>query len=289
MNERCKGKTVFQFGEYVNHPSSTTYIYQDANVEHFMRLSQENRSLFDYAVGSLNNTAYLKSRSALQNEYYESATGIFCMGHWLKDYLINECHVSEEKVVHVGGGFNLKLDNIQPSANKTKTKILFVGRNFERKGGLITVEAFKLLKRRMPEAELFVAGPKENPVNEVIDGYHFLGDLNFDEVNHYFNECDIFCMPSYFEAYGLVFIEALASGLPCIGRDCYEMPYFIENGKTGLLLKNDSVEELAGMMQELLTNDTYRNNCGRKKEWYIKEYSWDTVAERMYKFMTQQK
>ena len=48
--------------------------------------------------------------------------------------------------------------------------------------------------------------------------------------------CDVFCMPSYFEAYGLVFVEALTFGLPCIGRNCYEMPYFIEDGKTGLLL-----------------------------------------------------
>lgn len=289
LNNKCKGKIVFQFGEYVDHPSSKTYIYQDLNVEHLLMLSRENRELFHYAVGTHDSTDFLVDRCALQNQYYHSSTGIFCMGHWLKEYLIKECHVPAEKVTHVGGGINLKLDKIQPSENKTNTKILFVGRDFKRKGGLITVEAFKLLKRKMPNAELFVAGPKENPINETVSGYHFLGDLNFDEVNHYFNECDIFCMPSYFEAYGLVFVEALASGLPCIGRDCYEMPYFIEDEKTGLLLKNDSAEELAGMMQELLTNDTYKKNVAAKKGWYIKEYSWDTVAERMYKFIILQK
>ena len=56
--------------------------------------------------------------------------------------------------------------------------------------------------------------------------------------------CDVFCMPSYFEAYGLVFVEALTFGLPCIGRNCYEMPYFIEEGKTGLLRKRIGIHVL---------------------------------------------
>lgn len=287
LNNICKEKMVFQFAEYVNHPSAKTYIYQDLNVEYLLMLSRNNQELYQYAWGNKCDANFWVDRCNLQNEYYQSATGIFCMGHWLKEYLIKECNIPYEKVVHVGGGINLKLDKIHPTKNKTKTKILFVGRDFKRKGGFITIEAFKLLKRQMPNAELFVAGPKENPIKENIAGFHYLGDLNFDEVNRYFNECDIFCMPSYFEAYGLVFVEALASGLPCIGRDCYEMPYFIEEGKTGLLLKNDSAEELAGKMYELLTNDTYKNNVAAKKEWYIKEYSWDTVAERMYRFITQ--
>ena len=133
--------------------------------------------------------------------------------------------------------------------------------------------------------ELFVIGPRVNPINEEIAGYHYLGDLNFNEVSVYFREFDIFCMPSYFEAYGLVFIEALASGLPCIGRDCYEMPYFIDEGKTGLLLKNDSPEELASLMSELLINKKYKENVEAMKLWYISEYSWDSVAKRMYDFI----
>ena len=93
--------------------------------------------------------------------------------------------------------------------------------------------------------------------------------------------CDVFCMPSYFEAYGLVFVEALTFGLPCIGRNCYEMPYFINDGKTGLLLENDDPHELASLMQQILDNDTFSQNVVSNRPNYIQEYSWSTVAERI--------
>ncbi len=92
-------------------------------------------------------------------------------------------------------------------------------------------------------------------------------------------------MPSIFEAYGLVFIEALSFGLPCIGRDAYEMPYFIEDGVTGLLLKENNAVVLANMMDDLLSNEVIKENVKKKRDWYLKEYSWDTVAERIGKVM----
>lgn len=95
--------------------------------------------------------------------------------------------------------------------------------------------------------------------------------------------CDIFCMPSYFEAYGLVFVEALTFGLPCIGRDCYEMPYFIDEGNTGLLLRHDDPHELATLMLTLLHDPAYQHRVSSLRPHYLQEYSWDAVAERMAK------
>lgn len=116
-----------------------------------------------------------------------------------------------------------------------------------------------------------------------------MGQLPFDEVANLYNTCDIFCMPSYFEAYGLVFVEALSFGLPCIGRNCYEMPYFIEEGQTGLLLKNDDANELAGLMERLLKDERMKENVKAKSDYYLKEYSWDSVALRMKNVIEQQK
>ena len=184
----------------------------------------------------------------------------------------------------MSGGINVDSSLIHPQ-NKTNNKVLFVGKDFKRKGGYVTYEAFKLLREQGEDVELYVAGPATNPIDNPVRGYHYIGQVKFETVAELFNRCDIFCMPSYFEAYGLVFIEALTFGLPCIGRNCYEMPYFIEEGKTGLLLKQDKAEELAGMMRELLSNQTYKQNVKDKHDYYVSEYSWDTVARRMKEAM----
>lgn len=59
------------------------------------------------------------------------------------------------------------------------------------------------------------------------------------------------------------------------------MPYFIDDGKTGLLLINDDPHELASLMQQILDNDSFSQNVVSNRQNYIREYSWSTVAERI--------
>ena len=108
-------------------------------------------------------------------------------------------------------------------------------------------------------------------------------NLKYSELVYYYNLCDVFCMPSKFEAYGLVFAEALAFGLPCIGRDAFEMPYFIDDGKTGFLLKSEDSNELSELMRKALESDEMKRNVVDKRAFYLYEYSWNTVINRIAK------
>lgn len=281
--KRTKGK-VLQMSGIVDSDSETqSYIYNDLSVSYVDYMKDHLPEVFAVSDFQLANPAVIHRQAVLQSQFYENCSGIFCMGHWLRNFLVST-GLSEDKVIHVGGGVNLDCRLIRPQ-NKTNSKILFVGKDFKRKGGYITYEAFKLLREQGEDVELYVAGPVKNPIADPIDGYHFVGQVKFDTVAELFNKCDIFCMPSYFEAYGLVFIEALTFGLPCIGRDCYEMPYFIDEGKTGLLLKNDNASELAELMRALLHSDSFKKNVAARHDYYLKEYSWDAVAKRMKEAM----
>ena len=203
------------------------------------------------------------------------------MGNWLKKSLIERLNISPERVHHVGGGVNLNITKIKDNI-KENNKILFVGRDFERKGGFLVLEAFKILKNSKKDAELHIEGPATCPFDNNIDGVFYYGDCNHENIEELMNLCDIFCMPSYFEAYGLVFIEALAFGLPCIGRNAYEMPFFIENEKTGLLIDNDDPSDLASKMNTLLKDLSYKERVRSRRDWYISNYSWDSVANKIY-------
>ena len=50
-------------------------------------------------------------------------------------------------------------------------------------------------------------------------------------------------------------------------------------------MKEDNAQELAGLMEELLSNDSYKQNVKAKHDYYISEYSWDAVARRMKEAM----
>lgn len=278
---------VFQFAEVATDaPQRQTYIYQDLAVPYIEYMRQHLPD--DYAVSNFQNIPlrYLAKRSKIQMEYYRTCSGIFTMGKWLKRYLVNECRLPECKIMSTGG-INVNKDLIRDKSQRNGKRILFIGRDYVRKGLPELYDAFLILKQSIPDAELYVAGPATNPYPKAVDGYHYMGDCNHDKLSELLNLCDIFAMSSHFEAYGLVFIEALCYGLPCLARNAYEMPYFIEDGKTGILINDYDRPNMAKQLQRLLADDEIRRNVQSKREWYLKEYSWETVAERISNFIQQ--
>ena len=280
--KREKPTRIFQFAENVFDTNNlSTYIYQDLSVSYVEYMMDNMPDIFAVSAFQDHSPTAIRNRASYQNKYYQLSKGIFTMGRWLAEDMVNRCHIEQAKVHPVGGGINLDKSLIDASQKKGN-KILFVGRDFKRKGGHIVVEAFKELKKRRKEVELYVAGPSVNPYHENIDGYHFMGDCDYKKTAELFNLCDIYCMPSYFEAYGLVFVEALTFGLPVIARNAYEMPFLIQNGQTGLLLQKYDVKELSEMMDSLLSDVDIKKNVIDRQQDYLIDYSWDKVAERIY-------
>ena len=94
-------------------------------------------------------------------------------------------------------------------------------------------------------------------------------------------------MPSQFEAYGLVFAEALIYGLPCIGKNCFAMPEFIKDGDNGYLIDENDANELCKKMEMLLTDKEIAKNVMNNMNYYKDKYSWDSVAKRMIEVFKQ--
>ena len=275
---------VFQFSEVLyDSEVRDTYMYVDNTVSYVNYMRNHLPDVFAVSGFQDTNSAIFDKREKEQNQYIRTCSALFTMGHWLREWLIGQGY-SPDRIHAVGGGINVDKRLIAPQ-RKTHNKILFVGKDFKRKGGYITYEAFKLLREKGKDVEFYVIGPSQNPISDPIDGYHFVGLIPYNEEARYYNTCDLFCLPSYFEAYGLVFVEALTFGLPCIGRDCYEMPYFIKDGETGLLLKKNDPQALASLMEQILINDSFSKNVIANRDSYIHEYSWSTVAERIAKII----
>lgn len=299
----CPGKRekimTFQFGDFPTGDRYRSYIYQDLAVAAILWLAEHDPVSYRYCEYDGVAMEELKRRAASQLAVYRNSEAVFTMSRWLRDFLTEECGLPGEKVYAVGGGINVDAAGIRPG-KKEGRRILFVGRNFLRKGGLLVVQAYGILKKKyLPEAELYLAGASGEDVLRTLRdskisteekdlcGIHLLGDLKSEELAEYYNLCDVFCMPSYFEAYGLVFAEALTYGLPCIGRDRFAMREIIEDGRTGRLFSGEDAGELAEVLWEVLNNPGYREEVEARRERYLEEYSWDRVAQRICSVMEQ--
>ncbi len=279
---KLSSNLYFQFCEYVDDQKGRkTYCFLDLTTDYLSDLSIRDSGL--YAQSNFRNypPKFFRRRKEYQNRYFRQCAGVFTLAQWTAKDMVNRMGLSPKKVHFVGGGINIDSSNID-YADKTGNKLLFVGRDFERKGGFIVYDSFVELKKRMPQAELYVAGPEENPISNPIEGYHYLGNVKPNDLPALYNKCDVFCLPSYFEPWGIVFAEALAFGLPCIGRNFQDMPYFIDHGKTGFLLDDDDKATLANYMFQLLSNESYAHIVKAQKDYYLQEYCWKNVAQRIF-------
>ncbi len=268
--------------------SNNQILYQDSSVcGHFLFTEMAKRNMWETNIW--NHTDSNENLEILlkdEKKNFENARQVFFMGNWITQEAKKYYPDFSYKFHSVGGGINTSILKFISSESREKNKILFVGKEFYRKGGDLVVKAFEHLKKKRSDLELIIVGPSENPLKKTIDGIHFIGRVPFEDVAFYMSKSDVFCMPSRYEAYGLVFIEALIAGIPCVGRNAWEMPYFIEDGITGRLIDSDNIEDLANAIDSVLDDETMSKNIQSKKEYYIQKYNWDSVADSIYNIMT---
>ena len=271
----------FQFAEVpVPRGDERHYTYQDLTVQWLLRCLRDDPDTYRWTGFDHTTVRVMEKRAKFEREFLDMAAGIFTMGKWMADFLVDEAGLPSEKVHHVGGGIN-SLGFYDASLRDGRT-FLFAGRDFYRKGGDLVLDAFDILHSRDKELRLLIAGPASNPAVGR-SGVEFVGDIPNDSLGALFAKSDCFVMPSRFEAYGLVFPEALACGIPCVARNAFEMQHFIEGGVTGRLVGSDDPEELAEAMMDCLTNSAIRRNVVEGLPAVKEMYSWDAVADRIYR------
>jgi glycosyltransferase involved in cell wall biosynthesis len=99
-----------------------------------------------------------------------------------------------------------------------------------------------------------------------------------------YSACDVFVLPSEYEAFGIVLLEAMASEKPCVATDVGGVPEVIEDGKTGLLVKYGSSDQLAKAIIELLGDEKKRKDMGRMGRQRVKDnFTWPIIVDKLEK------
>ena len=170
--------------------------------------------------------------------------------------------------------------------------VLFVGRLASNKGLPALVQAFADLHRHDPTATLVLVGAdggehaavdrrvRELGLSDRVRVTGFLADESLLAAG--FREARLFALPSQYEAFGLVLLEALAQGTPVIASRVGGIPEFIEDGKAGRLIPPEDAGALALAFRELWDDEATRRRWGAYgRDTVVPRYQWDRVVDRL--------
>jgi glycosyltransferase involved in cell wall biosynthesis len=215
----------------------------------------------------------------LERKIYQNAALTFLRSSNVRRSLIEEYGCTPEKAALVYAGSNAKVSAVKAhNINYTKPVILFVGLDWKRKGGPDLVEAFKVVREKLPEASLTIVGA--NPDLEV-PGCQVIGKVPPEELDPYYQEASVFCLPTYLEPFGIVFIEAMTAHLPIVATRVGAIPDFVEEGHNGILVEPGDIPGLANALLQLLENPALCRSFGESSFQLTRDrYSWETVGEK---------
>jgi phosphatidylinositol alpha-mannosyltransferase len=172
--------------------------------------------------------------------------------------------------------------------------VLFVGRLEKRKGLKFLLRAWPLVLERQPDARLVVVG-RGRP----LEGYRrfaarqgwsaedvvFAGYVASEDLPRYYQSCQVFCAPNTGqESFGIVLLEAMASGAPIVASDIPGYRDVVSHGVQGLLVEPRNPGALADAVCRLLGNPELRASMRRIGQEHAQAYDWPRVASQVLDF-----
>jgi glycosyltransferase involved in cell wall biosynthesis len=286
----------------------TAYCFRTIREHLLRRLSRkkyvftfQTQSLFDASIPStphflytdhthLVNSTYPGARQTpmasaewigLERSIYHNTRLNFTMSAHVSRSLVEQygCLASRIRCVYAGGNVaRPNIDNLGVERFARKN-VLFVGIDWERKGGPVLLEAFRAVRRTHPTATLTIVGcaPKVS-----MPGCHVVGRVPFAEVAKFYHAATVFCLPTTVEPFGIVFLEAFAHGLPIVATNIGAIPEFVEHGQSGYLVACNDAAQLADRLNALLSDPARCAAFGARGQALVHDrYSWQATAERM--------
>ena len=252
---------------------------------HFLYTDHTHLENLNYAVNQKANL-FAASWIQLEKTIYRNATVNFVRSSNVQRSMIHDYHCPPDKVKLVYAGSNASVNSIKTgNPEYTDPHILFVGFDWKRKGGADLVEAFKRVLEKYPSAKLTIVGAKPDLQ---IANCEVVGSVKPEELDAYYQRASIFCLPTYLEPFGIVFIEAMTARLPIVATRVGAIPDFVEEGKNGWLVEPGDVHGLADAMIRLIENPSLAREFGEQSYQIIQErYSWHAVGNRFKEHIEQ--
>ncbi len=262
--------------------TSVPIIYMtDATFQQLQSYYESFNNLADYNI---------KQGVALDKKTFQKAAHCMLGSEWTKTSAINDYGIAANKITVAPLGPNI---DILPAKNEIEKKksdtchLLFLGVEWERKGGQIAVDTYNELKKNNFAVTLTIIGcvPPYAIEDKNVTVIPFLNRSIAQEANELaaiIKRSHFLLLPTRAECAGVVFCEAGAYGMPSITTDTGGVPTYVKNNITGITLPlSADGKAYAEKIAALYYNDEsiYQQFCANSRRYYDETLNWDTWGE----------
>ncbi len=260
----------------------------------FLNLSRDRK--FGSITGSMANVERVIYRRGVDRPLKKRFYSNWLYGSALTDIIANSKSTRDNVMKNLKGILNedkIKLiyngveipKNIKPEFSlredyniKTNEKILVnVGRLFPEKGHDLLLAGMEKLNNLNQDWKLFIIGEgdERDNIESLISEYNLDEQVYLtgfvDNVDQYLVQADLMVHSARIEGFGLVLVEAMATGLPVVAVAASNIPEVVEDGEVGLLAKEENPQDLAEKVNQLLKDDDLRSKYASNAKNYVQE------------------
>ncbi len=165
--------------------------------------------------------------------------------------------------------------------NNTDPVILFSGRISHEKGVMELVELFNIVKKTIPNIKLIIVGtgPAENELKQALPEASYLGWVKHEQLPLIYSSADLLILPSKFDTFSCVTLEALCCGLPVVSYNTKGPKDIIANHDCGFLVNN--IQEMAESVVLYMGNDSLQKQMKNNAVKRSADYSANEIIERL--------
>ncbi|HEX7593211.1 MAG TPA: glycosyltransferase, partial [Anaerolineae bacterium] len=247
-------------------------------------------------------------RMEIEREIMQFADRIVASTPRDRQQMIDLYDAPADKITVISPGVDLKLFHpIDPWAAKSLLgependhSVLFVGRIDPVKGIDVWFKAMALVAEENPALRsklcvCLIGGDidEDEPDEEIArlqalkdelgigDIVTFLGRRSQEALPYYYASADVVVMPSLYESFGMVALEAMACGAPVVASDVGGLSYIVRDGETGYLVPERDPRALADCLNRLLRDPALRARLGKRGIEVAREYAWTRIADQI--------
>lgn len=194
-----------------------------------------------------------------------------------------------EKYEILNNGFTGESQQAETLVTPKEFTVISVGFLEERKGYMYSIEALSMLKKDGYTFKYVIVGDgkeKEKYIHlvskhEMEKDVEFKGRLPHDQVLHEMANADVFLLPSWDEAFGIVYLEAMSCGIPVIGTLGEGIEDVVVNNENGFLVGKQDVYSIYVTIKYLIDHPADRIEIGKRGKMTTKNYSWEMNAQKL--------